>query len=100
MGFLGSCVMWPIEYPKAIIYAGIDGSAAHTVEDRWCNATHQIVGDRMEAPGVVAIGGARGGVAVVVEVDVRRCASQVAQRNGGSGAHRGARMVRVSSFAY
>ena len=68
MDFLGACVMWALEYPKAIIYAGLEGSAAHAAVDCGRIALHQIVGGRMADPGVVAIGGQRGGVAVVVEV--------------------------------
>ena len=65
---MGACVTWAPEYPKAIIYAELQGSAAHTAVDRWCSTLQQIVGDRMAEPGVVTIGGQRGGVAVVVEV--------------------------------
>ena len=69
MDFLDAYVMWELEYPKAIIYADIEGSAAHAAVDRWCSTLQQIVGGRMAEPGVVAIGGQRGGVAVVVEVE-------------------------------
>ena len=69
MDFLGACVIWALEYPEAIIYEAIDGSAAHTAAERGRSALHQIVGGRMVEPRVVAIGGKRGGVAVVVEVD-------------------------------
>ena len=69
MDFLGACVTWALGYPEAIIYAGIEGSAAHTAVGRWCSTMHQIVGGRMAEPVAVAIVGKRGGVDVVVEVD-------------------------------
>ena len=68
-GFLGACVMWAIEYPKAIRNAELEGSAAHTAVDKCCNTLQKIVGAPMAEPGVVAIGGKRVGVAVVVEVE-------------------------------
>ena len=61
--------MWATGYPKAIIYSETHGSAAHTAADIWRNKIQQIVGGRMEEPGVVEIGWLRGGVEVVVEVD-------------------------------
>ena len=44
MDFLGACVMREIEYPHAIIYAEIDGSATHAAAGRWRNAMRQIYG--------------------------------------------------------
>ena len=72
----------------------------HEAADSW---------DRMAEPGAVAIGGKRGGVAVVVEVDetllnkAKRTQMRVAgrpQQRWLWGTLGGGRMMRISHFAY
>ena len=65
MDFSDACVIWAVEYPKAIIADEAQRSASHNAAGRWSSALRPIVGAVGWSHGAVQIGGQRDGVATM-----------------------------------